>query len=933
MTSIVALDIETTGLNPKSDAIIEIGAIRFNGKRIEARFDQLINPNRPIPSPITQLTGITNDMVRNQPGIATVIQDLVAFIGDSPILGHRIDFDLGFLRNWYDFYDRPIIDTYELASVLLPSASRYGLASLCQQLGIFATEPFHRASNDAEMTSQVYLRLVDLAFELPANLIEEFVRMSEPLDWQASWVFRQLLKNKAFEPIRVSRDNFIYGTKPIDPLIFNHMKPLEPDEDPQPLNSDEIAATLEYGGQFDHYFKSYEQRPEQIAMLRAISDAFSQSQHLLVEAGTGVGKSFAYLIPAACWAYQNKQRVVISTNTINLQDQLIRKDLPDLCTALDLDIHSVVLKGRSNYLCPRHFEALITHGPDTIEEMRVIAKIMVWMSQSGSGDRNEINLSSPAEREVWYRISAEDETCRNDVCTDRCGGRCPFHMVKLAAQSAHIIVINHALLLADIATNHRVLPEYKYLIIDEAHQLESATTNALGYSVNQYDITRIIRELGGTASGTLGWLLHNLRDYLKPSEYAVFDRSIHRASELGIRLEQNFIVFFNAIDQFLYQEREGKPVNSYGQQVRITQAVRTLPLWDAIMIAWDDVDESLSLLLKLLDELSGRLAEIVAQDPQQFEDTQGRLNQIITRLNECERHIGNMVSTPDPNMIDWVEIQSEKSSITLKSAPLAIGSLMEKSLWMEKNSVILTSATLTTQGEFDYLRSRLSAEDAEELLLGSPFDYESSTLLYLANDIAEPMDASTYQRQLEQAIIRLAKTTDGKMLVLFTSYTQLKKTSQAIHSSLNNAGIQIYEQGEGASANALLESFRSSEKAVLLGTRSFWEGIDVPGESLSVLVIAKLPFDVPSDPIIAARAETFEDPFNEYHIPEAILKFRQGFGRLIRTQSDRGVVVVLDKRILSKRYGQFFRDSLPECTIKQGTLDALPQAAARWLNI
>ncbi len=206
-------------------------------------------------------------------------------------------------------------------------------------------------------------------------------------------------------------------------------------------------------------------------------------------------------------------------------------------------------------------------------------------------------------------------------------------------------------------------------------------------------------------------------------------------------------------------------------------------------------------------------------------------------------------------------------------------------------------------------------------------------MLYLVNDIAEPADASTYQRQVEQAIIRLAKTTQGRMLVLFTSYSQLKKTSQSISSVLANNDIQIYEQGEGASANALLESFKTSDKAVLLGTRAFWEGVDVPGEALSVLVIVKLPFDVPSDPIIAARSETFEDPFNEYQLPEAILRFRQGFGRLIRTQTDRGVVVILDRRILTKRYGRFFRESLPNCTTKQGSLELLSSEVSRWLNL
>ena len=252
---------------------------------------------------------------------------------------------------------------------------------------------------------------------------------------------------------------------------------------------------------------------------------------------------------------------------------------------------------------------------------------------------------------------------------------------------------------------------------------------------------------------------------------------------------------------------------------------------------------------------------------------------------------------------------------------------------MRKTSVILTSATLTANGEFDYLRNRLNADEAADLVVGSPFDYESATLVYIANDIPEPVDANGHQRAVESTLIRLGKATNGRMLVLFTSYAQLKRTSQAIGPALGDAGISVYEQGEGASAATLLDIFRESEKAVLLGTRAFWEGVDVPGEALSVLAIVKLPFDVPSDPIVAARSETFEDPFNEYSLPEAILRFRQGFGRLIRTQSDRGVVAILDRRVLSKKYGRLFLESLPECTVKQGPAAEIPRLAQQWLNL
>jgi ATP-dependent DNA helicase DinG len=291
-----------------------------------------------------------------------------------------------------------------------------------------------------------------------------------------------------------------------------------------------------------------------------------------------------------------------------------------------------------------------------------------------------------------------------------------------------------------------------------------------------------------------------------------------------------------------------------------------------------------------------------------------------------------LVFEPAQDKVYWVEIQPNNNNLSIHDAPLHIGSLMKQYLWNEKSAVVLTSATLTTAGEFDYLRGRLSAEDAYELALGSPFDYESSALLYLVNDIPEPSDRHNYQRMVESGLIGLLKATNGRALVLFTSYEQLKRTSKAIAPALARDEIMIFEQGEGASPHALLESFRLTERSVLMGTRAFWEGVDVPGDALSVLVIAKLPFDVPSDPIIAARSETFEDSFNQYSLPEAILRFRQGFGRLIRTQYDRGVVAIFDRRLLTKRYGKLFIDSLPNCSVRIGSMADLPRHAEKWLE-
>ncbi|MBL7162598.1 MAG: DNA polymerase III subunit epsilon [Anaerolineales bacterium] len=940
--TIVALDIETTGLNPESDSITEIGAVRFKGNRVEDEWHSLINPGQRIPSHITRLTGITDAMVRNAPNIHEVLDDLAYFVGDAPVLGHNVRFDLSFLKKYGILRDNEPLDTYEMAAVLMPNAGRYSLGALGQALGI-PLPATHRAMDDARVTQKVFTRLYDAALTLPIEILAEIVRLGNDVEnWLGYGVFfeAQRARSREVVPARKTRGGFF---KPL--LKDGHPKdfpPLTPVEHPTPLDVEEVASILEYGGEFSQFFDQFEQRPEQVEMLRSVTRALSEGQHLMVEAGTGVGKSYAYLIPAALWAMQNDLRVVISTNTINLQDQLINKDVPDLQEALNIDLFATVLKGRSNYLCPRRMENLRKRGPETPEEMRVLAKILVWLHQGGSGDRVDINLNGPLERAAWARISASDDGCTTDNCLKHTGGACPFYRARQAAQSAHLIIVNHALLLADVATGNRVLPEYDYLIIDEGHHLESASTNALSFRATQMDFIRLLREVGSYRSGSsqlsgiLGRLLSLLHDSVTPSEYAAFNQLVERASDHAFQLESLVRGFFETIDHFLFEQREGQPVGPYAQQVRILSGTRVQPAWLEVEVSWEDAHKSAVALLGKLEKIAQAMVDLSEAgfgDIDLLEETYHDVTNIYKRLKEMIESLEALVFDPQPDGIYWAEIRSSGRGITLQAAPLHIGPLVQKHLWHEKISIILTSATLTTAGEFDYLRGRLYAEDADELALGSPFDYENATLLYIPNNIPEPSDRHGHQRAVESSLIHLCKTTGGRTLVLFTSYAQLQRTSQAIAPALADEGIIIFEQGEGASAHSLLESFRDAERAVLLGTRAFWEGVDIPGDDLSVLVIVKLPFAVPSDPIVASRSETFEVPFYQYTVPEAILEFRQGFGRLIRTESDRGMAVILDRRVLTKSYGRMFLDSLPQCTQQVGPLQDLPQEAARWLNI
>lgn len=932
MDSIVAIDIETTGLDPEKDAIIEIGAVRFNKRRVENEWSSLINPGRRVPPFITQLTGITDQMVLQAPSLHEVLPDLVDFVGDSPVLGHNVRFDLAFLRRQKILRDNIALDTYELASVLLPTAARYNLGSLAQALGVLLPAT-HRALEDAQVTRGVYHRLYEEALQLPIGLVAEIVRLSEPLEWGGYHVFRDVLRARSKEITSTREVQYAFLGQLYDSLPGITGAPLQPREQLVPLDVDELAAILEHGGQFSKHFPTYEYRPQQVEMLRAVTQALTESRHLMVEAGTGVGKSMGYLIPAAQWALLNDARVVISTNTINLQDQLINKDIPDLCNALGLELRASVIKGRSNYLCPRRLELLRKRGPESADEMRVLAKVLVWLQTTRTGDRSELNLNNQNEFDTWMRISAEDEACSTENCLKRTGGNCPFFRIHQAAQNAHILVVNHALLLADVATGNRVLPDYHYLIVDEAHHLEDATTNALSYDVKQADIEHMLRELGGPTSGLLGRLLHGTRDVLPPSDFAGLNQLVQRATDHAFRLETLIKPFFFAIEQFLFELREGRPVGAYSHKERVTHTSRKQASWSSVEISWDEAEAALQQVIETIQKVLEALGEYAEYLTEDEEETFSNLSNLLRRFSELFDNLHALVFEPVADRIYWAETNADMGRLSLHAAPLHIGALMQRFLWHEKASVILTSATLTAAGEFGYLRERLSAEDAHELALGSPFDYENSTLLFLAKDIAEPGDRHNYQRGIENCLIHLCRATGGRTLTLFTSYDQLKRTSQAISPVLARDEIIVYEQGEGASPHSLLESFRFTERAVLLGTRAFWEGIDVPGEALSVLVITRLPFDVPSDPIVAARSETFEDPFYQYNLPEAILRFRQGFGRLIRSQTDRGVVVVLDRRIMSKPYGRLFTDSLPTCTVQVGALADLPRAARRWLNL
>lgn len=932
----VALDLETTGVDAQRDAIIEIGVARFRRDERLDVFSTFVDPGRHIPRDITTLTGITDQDVRGAPHLYDVLPDLVRFVGEHPIVGHSVDFDLRFLQQHSQHFDNEYQDTFELAGVILPEADRYSLRRLAQMLGV-ELEKAHRALEDAQASYRVFRAMLLKASELPTRMLKEIIGHGQRASWNACSFFREALEEAVRRPPSQRREPERLG--PEGPLFAAGEKvpELEPVGDRTPLEVDGLASLLERDSAFAERFPNYEYRPQQVEMLRSVAETFNEGRHLLVEAPTGVGKSLAYLIPAVHWAVQNGEHVVISTNTINLQEQLYDKDVPDLEHFLSLDFEACVLKGRSHYLCPARLQALRHRGPRSPEQARVLSKVLIWLMRTEDGDGDDLFLPTALERSMWHRLSADYEGCRPEQCRYFQRGVCYFYRARRAAEAAHLIIVNHALLLADVAVQNRALPQYDHLIVDEAHHLESAITDGLGFETDRNSVRRLLSEIGqvstgGRVSGVLSQVLGRCQQADLPQEVMEeVELSIGRIGQgVGRALDQ-LDTFFDRLDDFAH-EQKGDRRSRYSFRMRLNSGVRVQPAWDSIEIACDDLNSPMQDVVNELERLAGGVDELVANyDLPDADELQVQMLGMAQHLEEVRGKISHMIMDPSDAIIYWLEMQPNSEHLSLHAAPLHVGPLVEEELFHKKRSVVLTSATLRTSGTFDFLRERLHAWDANELAVGSPFDYETSTLFYVVDDIPEPGERG-YQRMVSEGMAHLFRATEGRALALFTSYRQLRATLRAVKAPLAQAGITVQAQGEGISRAQLLENFRTGDRRVLLGTRSFWEGVDVPGDPLSCLAIAKLPFSVPSDPVYAARAETFDQPFRDFTVPETILRFLQGFGRLIRTKDDRGVIVCFDKRLLTKSYGPFFLESLPDPSIRSGSVTQLTRVAADWLE-
>ncbi|MEA2638819.1 MAG: ATP-dependent helicase DinG [Chloroflexota bacterium] len=913
--------------------MIEIGAVRFDRTGVLKEWSTLVDPGVPLPYAIQRLTAIDPAELRAAPGLADLSDELRAFVGSDPLVGQSIEIDVEHLARQNVWLGNPRLDTFELATMLLPRLPTYDLVSIATALGI-AIEGRHRALADAHTARQVFLTLVERIGQLDLDVLMHVNRLTTALGWP----YAELFADAEAEKRRRLVDDALAGT-PVGLMDLGLARVLTPPaEQTEPLipyartrrlDTDGLVEALSEGGQVATDLPGYEQRPEQLAMLRAVTDAFNHGKHLIVEAGTGTGKSMAYLLPALAFASANNQRVVVSTNTINLQDQLFDKDVPDLARAMGYGVRASVLKGRSNYLCLRRWLALLRADSWSPAEATLLVKTLLWIGGTFTGDRGELRLTAD-EEVAWARVCSQSESCSPMTCSYHREGSCFISRARKAAEASHLVIVNHALLLSDLATQSRVMPEYEYLIVDEAHHLEDEATTQLGYDVSLRSFAPALEGLGGSGrdgSGTLRTVVGLLRNGgLDPKRMAQLDNALDTAQRCARDAIGFLTLAFEATRGFVRDASGGNEMAA--ATVRLTRAAQREGDWIEVEDAWSTARARIDELRRAVSPILEELADAVNAGSESLVDVQGDVVAALHQL-ELAAEQGQAIMNGSESAVCWAT--DGTAGPTLHLAPLEVASHIRKWLLDPKQSVVLTSATLSTDGSFGYIRERLGAMDAEELMLGSPFDYERAALLILPRDMPEPNQPG-YTRRAAEAIADVAEALGGRTLALFTSYAQLRATHEMLRERMDRNQIVLMAQGIDGPRNRLVQRFKVTERALLLGTASFWEGVDVVGEALSALIIARLPFAVPTDPIVAARSEQFDDPFNQYSVPQAILRFKQGFGRLIRSQTDRGLVVVLDRRLLSKSYGAHFLSSLPPCTVRTVPAATVGTVAGEWLG-
>lgn len=903
----VAVDCETTGLDHRRDRIIEVAAIKYEAGKEARRFSSLVNPDRGVPPQISELTGITDADLEDAPAFSRLAGDLSAFIGTAPVCGHQVEFDVSFLNEEFKRLSLPILknerlDTALLSRLLLPKLSAYSLSHVAGEIG-HEIGSAHRATDDARASAEVAIALLPRIREISGPILARLARFAPP----------SLLK-------RILSRSAPGGRGPDQRPLFRSLPPagekLSEPEEYETVATEEVQGLFEDGGGISGVMTGFAPREAQTRMSLEVADTLRNQTVLLAEAGTGIGKSLAYLIPAALFALRNHSRVIVSTHTRNLQDQLVSKDLPIVKRALSGRVTFALLKGRGNYLCKHRFERLLagTLGNLSRRERLGLLPLIRWAGETSTGDIEEQNqFNRKWFAKVWNLVSADSHGCL--------GGKCPLQEVcfvqhaRRKALGSHIVVINHALFFSDVCAESPFLGPVGPIVFDEAHHLQSCghrflrteiDTSRLNLYVDTVTNLAQALERSRDGEGCAQWAkrfkvpLRKLRKYT-PN----FGR------ELGVWARNR------TRDNDMYQIRYG------------SDEIEHLGALGGIRIVLNE------------------LRDILREASHASESTgDGERDRCANEISSCEQLTSQLradlaytAAGRTEDHVFWVEGSHRKGWAKLCGVPLDIASLLEQIWERRSRALVFTSATLTVGGNPEYFLTKLGLSDTQRdrtttAVFPAPFK-ESQSFRAAVPSSPNP-DEPEFAGFLASTLARLVGECGKNTLVLFTSHAMLRTVYSLLRTSPTLPASRLLAQGISGNRYAVLSRFRASRGCLLLGTDSFWEGIDAAGEECEIVVVARLPFPVPTHPLTQAIAGMHEarygESFTTYSVPEAVIKFRQGIGRLIRSPRDRGALIILDRRIVAKSYGATFVTSLSGPLVKCGDVDDLVGSVNRFLD-
>ncbi|HOL65829.1 MAG TPA: helicase C-terminal domain-containing protein [bacterium] len=891
--TLVFLDVETTGRDPRRDRIIEVGCLKVSNNQARDRWQSLVQSSIGLPLAIQRLTGITRERLEKEGQPWEEIKpQLREFVDGFPIVGHNISFDLSFLQSHGLTLANPVYDTCELACLLYPCLGHYSLAGLLTRFG-YQAQQIHRAFSDCENTYHLWCRLLDNLKPEDAERIEEIRQLLSGLDWPLEEIFARLA-----EYLRQQKQPA--GAAEVSEKI----------KESSPLLLPDFSSLFEPGGLLSQHWPEYELRPQQKEMADLVQQAFRERKYLLIEAGTGTGKSLAYLLPAVYHARKNSRKAVVSTNTKNLQDQLWYKEIPFLQKCLPGSFTAALVKGRENYLCWRRWDALLrSELPLFPEDKRGLAYLTSWIKQTETGLLEEVSswyLSRvPGLREIIEQLRSEEEGCLLRKCPWQ--KMCFYQRMKQKAHQADLILTNHAL----IFSGPLWFPDFTELILDEAHNVEDVATEVFSREVSSLLLER-----------TLFWLDERHRyNRMRPFWQAL--RKVNLLPEQSWQpAREKLAEKITGLQQLLAVLTTGLLSLVPEKKSLLWKDLVACPAWPQVKVSAENFLLVWRQVEKILQSLKNSLKAVSLKS-----DSMGEAFLHLTGLSErwgkIREEMEFLFSEEKPGYVFYLETEAGKEGKTywqMKAAPLEPGKLLQ-AFYRERESIVFTSATLTVAGDFSFLLQRLGLDSFPEekiltRVLGSPFNYRRSVLLAVPEDFPgfSHEQPAEFLAALREGIFTAASVTRGKILVLFNSRERMQHLYADLKEKLESEKIMLLCQGIDGSRKHLAEMLSQSQEAtVLFGTKSFREGVDISG--LTGVILEKLPFASPDEPVIAGRRQDLfrkgKDAWQAYLLPLATIALRQAFGRLIRKKTDRGFFIVFDARLLTSF--QVMKNSLPVC--------------------